>query len=67
MSRDGGERAYAGIVADISTLARKLARKDPYKSANGSDALLSFADQLEGIVAAIGVPVCDNRTYQEHT
>jgi hypothetical protein len=55
MSRDSGERAYAGIVADISTLARKLAGQDPYKSANGPDALMFFADQLEGIVAAIGI------------
>lgn len=55
MSGDGGDKAYAAIVADIAMLARKLAKSDPYKSANGSDALLAFADHLEGIVAAVGL------------
>ena len=74
MSRDGGDEAYAAIVADLATLARKLAAHPSYKSANGRDALRAFADHLEGIVAAIGVnqartavrvPVCNKRARQE--
>ena len=50
------DEVYTGIVADMAKLARKLATAEPYKSANGSIALLNFADHLEGIVSAIGVP-----------
>ena len=48
------DKVYTGIVADIAKLAQTLAKIEPYGSANGSDALLAFADHLEGIVAAVG-------------
>lgn len=73
MSGDEVGKAYAGIMADIATRARKLAAKPPYKSASGSEALMAFADHLEGIVGAIGVdqsrtvrvPVRNKRTRQK--
>ena len=49
------DKVYTGVVADIARLARRLADTDAYQSANGPDALLAFADHLEGIVAAVGV------------
>ena len=56
------EQIYTGIVADVAKLARKLAKTELYETASGLNALLAFADHLEGIVAAVGVhqfkPVC---------
>jgi hypothetical protein len=46
--------ACAGIVADIAALARKLAEKEPYKSASGPEALLALATHLDGMVADDG-------------
>ena len=69
VSADDADKVYAVIVADIANLAQILATTKPYKSANGPDALLAFADHLVGIVAAVGVdtsgtagrPVRDSR------
>jgi len=44
--------ALTGIVADIAALARKLAEKEPYKSASGPEALLALATYLDGMVAS---------------
>jgi len=46
------EAACAGIVDDIAALARKLAEKEPYKSASGPEALLALATHLDGMVAS---------------
>jgi len=46
------EAACAGIVEDIAALARKLAEKEPYKSASGPEALLALATHLDGMVAS---------------
>jgi hypothetical protein len=35
------------IVIDIATLARKLAEKEPFKSASGPEALRAFATHLD--------------------
>ena len=67
VSGDDVDKVYTGIVADIATLARRLAKTQPYGSANGADALLAFADHLAGIVAAVGVrafPIYSN-SYPE--
>lgn len=48
------DKIYTGIVADIAKLARTCAKTETYGSASGLDALLAFADHLEGIVAAVG-------------
>lgn len=55
LSGDDADEVYTGIVADMAKLVRKLAKTEPYKSANGSTALLTLADHLDGIVAAVGV------------
>jgi len=52
---DDVDEVYTGIVADVAKLARKLAEIKSYETANGPNALLAFADHLEGIVAAVGV------------
>lgn len=54
MSGSDVDKVYTGIVADIAKLARTLAKTETYGSASGPDALLAFADHLEGIVAAVG-------------
>jgi len=46
------EAACAGLVGDIAALARKLAETEPYKSANGPEALLALATHLDGMVAS---------------
>jgi hypothetical protein len=46
------EAAFVGIVEDIAALARKLAEKEPFKSASGPEALLALATHLEGVVAS---------------
>jgi hypothetical protein len=46
------EAAFVGIVEDIAVLARKLAEKEPFKSASGPEALLALATHLERMVAA---------------
>lgn len=51
MTETTEEAACAGIVEDIAMLARKLAEKEPYKSASGPEALLALATHLEGMVA----------------
>jgi hypothetical protein len=52
------EAACAGIVEDIAVLARKLADKEPYKSAGGPEALLALATHLDEMVASdrVGQP-----------
>lgn len=50
---DKVEEVYTGIVGDIAKLARNFAKL--HELASGPDALLAFADHLEGIVAAVGV------------
>jgi hypothetical protein len=42
----------ASIVEDIAALARKLADKEPFKSASGPEALLALAAHLDGMVTA---------------
>jgi hypothetical protein len=34
-------------IEDIASLARKMAETEPYKSANGAEALLAFAARLD--------------------
>ena len=51
MTETSEEAALAGIVEDIAALARKLAEKEPYKSASGPEALLALATHLDGMVA----------------
>jgi hypothetical protein len=46
------EAAFLGIVEDIAVLARKLAKKEPFKSASGPEALLALATHLDGMVAS---------------
>ena len=55
LSGDHVDQVYTGIVADMAKLARKLAKAEPYKSVNGSTALLTSAEHLEGISSAFGV------------
>jgi hypothetical protein len=43
--------AFVSIVADIAVLARKLAEKEPFKSASGPEALLALATHLDGMVS----------------
>jgi hypothetical protein len=43
--------ASDGIIEDIAALARKLAEKEPFKSASGPEALLALASRLDGMVA----------------
>jgi hypothetical protein len=45
------EAACAGIVEDIAVLARKLAEKEPFKSASGPEALLALATHLDGMIS----------------
>jgi hypothetical protein len=52
LTETGEEAALAGIVEDIAALARKLAEKEPYKSASGPEALLALAAHLDGMVAS---------------
>ena len=51
MTETSEEAACAGVVGDIAVLARKLAEKEPYKSASGPEALLALATHLDGMVA----------------
>ena len=44
------EVAFAEMVEDISALARKLAEKEPYKSASGPEALLVLAAHLDEMI-----------------
>jgi hypothetical protein len=44
--------ACAGVVEDIAVLARKLAEKEPYKSASGPEALRALATHLDEMVAS---------------
>jgi hypothetical protein len=44
------EEAYVSIVQDIAVLARKFAKKEPFKSASGPEALLALASHLDGMV-----------------
>jgi hypothetical protein len=46
--------ACADIVEDIAVLARKLAEREPYKSASGPEALLALAMHLDEMVASDG-------------
>ena len=50
MTETSEEAAFVGIVEDIAALARKLAQKEPYKSASGPEALLALAVHLDGMV-----------------
>ena len=51
MSETSEAAAFVGIVEDIAALARRLAEKEPYKSATGPEALLALAVHLDGMVA----------------
>ena len=51
MSETSDEAASADLIADIAALARKLAEKEPFRSASGPEALLGLARQLEEMVA----------------
>ena len=51
MTETSEAAALTGIVADIAALARKLAEKEPYKSASGPEALLALATHLDEMVA----------------
>jgi hypothetical protein len=42
--------APGGILEDIAALARKLAEKEPFKSASGPEALLALAAHLDEMV-----------------
>ena len=44
------DEATIDIIEDIAALARKLAVKEPFKSANGLEALQAFAAHLDGMV-----------------
>ena len=44
------EEAYVNIVQGIAVLACKLAKKEPFKSASGPEALLALASHLDGMV-----------------
>jgi hypothetical protein len=46
-----GTAGSGGIVEDIAVLARKLAEKEPFKSASGPEALLALASHLDGMIA----------------
>jgi hypothetical protein len=46
------EADFASVIEDIVTLARKLAEKEPYKSASGPEALPALATHLDGMVAS---------------
>jgi hypothetical protein len=46
------EVAFASVIKDIAALARKLAEKEPYKSASGLEALRTLATHLDGMVAS---------------
>ena len=50
MTETSEEAAFVGIVEDIAVLARKLAEKEPFKSASGPEALLALATHLDGLV-----------------
>lgn len=52
MTETTEEAAFAGIVEDIAALARKLAEKEPYKSASGPEALRALATHLDGMAAS---------------
>ncbi len=54
MTATSEEAACAGIVEDIAALARKLAEKEPFKSASGPEALQAFATHLEEMVTSPG-------------
>ena len=58
MTETSEETASAGVVKDIATLARKLAEKEPYKSASGREALLALATHLDEMVVSdlVGQP-----------
>ena len=51
MTETSEEVGFVGIVEDIAVLARKLADKEPFKSASGPEALLVLATHLDGMVA----------------
>ena len=51
MTETSEAAACAGIVEDIAVLARKLAEKEPFKSASGPEALRALATHLDGMVA----------------
>ena len=63
MSETSEAAAFVGIVEDIAALARRLAEKEPYKSATGPEALLALAVHLDGMVAGdrAGVPTRPDR------
>ena len=52
MTETSEEAAFVGIVEDIAVLARKLAEKEPFKSASGPEALLALAAHLDGMVTS---------------
>lgn len=52
LTETSDEPAYAEMVEDIAALARKLAEKEPYKSASGPEALLALAAHLDEMIGA---------------
>ena len=44
--------ASATTITDIAALIRKLAEREPYRSASGPEALLALATHLEGMAAS---------------
>ena len=56
LSKTDDDNAVAGILEDAAELARKLAEQEPLKSATGPDALLAFAEHLDGMIAKIAQP-----------
>jgi hypothetical protein len=53
MTETSEAAACVGIEEDIAALARKFAKKDPYKSASGPEALLALATHLDAMVARV--------------
>ena len=42
----------ATTLQDVAALARKLAERDPYRSASGPEALLALATHLDEMIAS---------------
>ena len=52
MTKASNVSAHAAAVEDIAALARKLAEKEPYRSASGPEALLALATRLDQMIAS---------------
>ena len=47
MTESIDDKTTVDIVSDIATLARKLAEKEPFKSASGPEALRAFVIHID--------------------